>query len=638
MAGGILGTAVSGLLASQRALTTVSHNISNVNTPGYSRQRVEFGTRAPSFIGVGFIGNGVTIESITRLFDQTVINQLRTNTSLSAQLATFHEFSKQIDNLLADPDAGLSPALQGFFDSVQGVSDDPSSIPARQVMLNEAQSLTSRFDFLSTRIKDLGSSVNSQITNAVASINSLASSIANINQDIAVASSGGQPPNDLLDQRDELVRQLSEFVSVNAVQQASGDLNLSVGNGISLVNGSTVNLMSTTGSEFDPTRLEIVVGAASGNAVNVTNSISGGLIGGVLDFRQAMLDPTVNELGQIAIALADSFNDQHQLGQDLNGQLGGLFFNDIAATSPQAFPSVNNGGNATLSVDITDSSTLTANDYLLSFDGAAYTLTNTETNVSTALVGFPAPTTVDGVTFDIAAGAMNAGDRILIRPTYNAASNIALQINNADQIAAAAPVRSTASIGNFGNATISQPVVNAPPPTDANLQQNVTITFNTPPTTFNVVGVGTGDPVGVGFVSGGNITFNGFTTQINGLPQAGDVFTIESNIGATSDNRNALLLADVQTLQTVNGVADLQTAYAQVVAGVGTQTHQAGINRTAQDILLDQSIEARETISGVNLDEEAANLIKFQQAYQANAQVIVTINTIFQTLINAVGR
>jgi flagellar hook-associated protein 1 FlgK len=189
-----------------------------------------------------------------------------------------------------------------------------------------------------------------------------------------------------------------------------------------------------------------------------------------------------------------------------------------------------------------------------------------------------------------------------------------------------------------GSATISQPVVNAPPPTDANLQQTVTITFNNPPTTFDVVGVGTGNPVGVGYVSGGNITYNGFTTQIDGTPQAGDVFSIESNVGGVSDNRNALLLTGLQTQPTVNGASDFQSAYSQFVAGVGTQTSQAGINRSAQEVLLNQSIENRESVSGVNLDEEAANLLRFQQSYQAAAQVIATVNTIFQTLINAVGR
>jgi len=641
MAGGdILGTAVSGLLASQRALTTVSHNISNVNTPGYSRQRVEFATRPPSEIGAGFIGNGVDIAAITRSFDQFTIEQLRSNTSLSAQLSSFHEFSLQVDNLLADPAAGLSPSMQSFFDAVQGVADDPSSLTARQVMLTEAESMVSRFDFLNNRLKDLNSGVNTQLSSSVLSINSLAGSIAKLNQDITTFQgvSGGQHPNDLLDERDELVRQLSELVSVTAVTQASGDMNIFVGNGVGLVVGNQVNQLSTVRNEFDPLRLDIALNTPGGNTINITDSINGGLIGGVLAFRQDILDPSANNLGQIAIALSDTFNDQHQLGQDLNGQLGGLFFNDIAATSPQALPSVSNGGNATVSLAITDSSALTANDYMLNFDGTNYTLRNTTTNVVTALAGFPVASTVDGVTFDISAGAMNAGDNILLKPTFNAASDIALQISNADQIAAAGPVRSAASIANVSSAEISQPVTNGPPPTDVNLQQTVTITFDNPPTTFSVVGVGTGNPVGVGYVNGGNITYNGLTTQINGTPQAGDVFTIESNVGGVGDNRNALLLTGLQTQQTVNGISDFQSAYSQFVVGVGTQTNQAGINRSAQDVLLNQSIENRESVSGVNLDEEAANLIRFQQSYQAAAQVINTVNTIFQTLLNAVGR
>jgi len=640
MAGDILGTAVSGLLAAQRSLATVSHNISNVNTPGYSRQRVELVTRPASDIGAGFIGNGVNVKSITRAFDQFVVDQLRLNTSRSIQFASFHEFSLQIDGLLADSSAGLSPSLQSFFDSVQGVADNPSSLPAREVMLTEASTLVSRFDSLNNQLKELDRGVNSQISNAVASINSLSSSIASLNQDIATfqGSAGGQSPNDLLDERDELVRQLSELVTVSAVTQASGDMNIFIGNGISLVIGNQSSQLSTTSSEFDPTRLDIAIASTSGSgSINITNRISGGLIGGILAFRQGVLDPSINNLGQIAIAFTDTFNDQHQLGQDLNGQLGGLFFNDIAATSPQALASLNNTGNAVLTLAVTDSSALTADNYLLDFDGTNYTLTNVTTNAVTALAGFPTPTTVDGITFDIASGAMNAGDRILIRPTFNAANDITLQIGSADQIAVAAPIRSSASIANFGSATITQPTVNSPPPPNPNLQDPVTITF-TSPTLFTVAGATPPVAGTVAYVSGTDITYNGFTTQISGAPQAGDTFTIESNVGGVSDNRNALQLISIQSQQTINGISDFQSAYSQLVAGVGTQTHQAGISRSAQDVLLAQSIDARESVSGVNLDEEAANLLKFQQAYQAAAQVITTVNTIFQTLLNAVGR
>lgn len=636
--GDLLGTAVSGLLASQRALSTISHNISNVNTPGYSRQQVELVTRSPTETGFGFIGNGVSVDSVQRVFDQFIIQQLRTNTSLNSQLQLFHGLSSQVDNLLADPFAGLSPALQGFFDSVQGVADDPASLPAREVMLSEAQSLASRFQFLDSRLQNLRTSANSQMTDAVTAINGLATNIGRLNQDIISSQGAGGPPNDLLDQRDEAIRQLSEYVSVTTAPDSGGAVNVFIGNGFSLVTGNQVSTLQTTPSAFDPADQGVSITNISGASIDITSKLSGGQVGGILSFRTDILEPSYNSLGQIAVSIANTFNEQHQLGQDLNGQLGGLFFDDITATSPQFFTHSANAGNATLNLDITDSSALTADNYTLGFNAGIYTLTNNTTNVATALPAFPGGTeTVDGITVGIAAGAMVAGDRILIKPTQRASSIFGLQITSAEDIAAATPVRSSASLANTGDGAISGPVVNGPPPTNVNLLETITISFVNA-TTYDVNGVGTGNPVGVAYVDGSDIVFNGHTFQISGNPQAGDTFTIEANTAGVSDNRNALLLAGLQTQQTVNGSADYQTAYSQFVASVGSETNLADINRNAQQVLLNQSVEARESVSGVNLDEEAANLVKFQQAYQAAAQVITAANNIFQSLLSAVGR
>ena len=327
------------------------------------------------------------------------------------------------------------------------------------------------------------------------------------------------------------------------------------------------------------------------------------------------------------------------MGQDLNGQIGGLFFNELAISVPLISGNVNNLGTAVVDADINDTSALTTDDYRISFNGAIYQLTNENTNQVTNLPAFPGGgETVDGIRFSVSAGVMVAGDSFLIRPTHNGASAMGVQINRAEDIAAAAPIRSSAAFVNTGDGVISQPVVNGPAPVNVNLQQTITITFNNPPNTYNVIGAGTGNPVGVVYAAGSDITFNGHTFQIAGSPQSGDTFTVESNVGGVSDNRNSLQLAGLQSQPVVGGIVDLQGSYSQFVSNVGTQTHQAGINRAAQNVLLNQSHEARETISGVNLDEEAANLMKFQQMYQAAAQVITTADTIFQTLIGAVRR
>ena len=639
--GDLLGNAISGLLSSQRALATVSHNISNVNTPGYSRQRAELVTRPASETGFGFIGNGVSVATVTRAFDQFIVDNLRINSTLDSQLSAFHDFALQVDQMLADADGGLSPAMQSFFNSVQAVADDPASIPARQVMLSQAQSFASRFHLMNDRLESLNDGVNLQINDSVSTINSLSSSIARLNQDIVNFSGGGtgQPPNDLLDQREELVRQLSEIVSVSTVVQNSGEMNIFIGSGVGLVVGNTAATLTTVNDDFGSGDTEVGLVTATGTTINITNDITGGTIGGVLDFKNNILDPAFNEIGRMAVVLAETFNNQHQLGQDLNGQIGGLFFNEMAVSVPLVSGNISNAGNALVAAEINDTSALTTDDYTLRFDGTNYTLVNQSTNQITNLPAFPGGAqVVDGVRFSISAGAMVSGDRFLIRPTHNGASAMGVQINRVEDIAAAAPVRSSAGFANTGDGSISQSVINGPAPVSVNLQATLTITFDTPPTTYSVIGVGTGNPAGVVYASGSDITFNGQTFQIDGSPQAGDTFTVESNVGGVSDNRNALQLAGLQSQLLVGGVADLQSSYSQFVSNVGTQANQAGINRAAQTVILNQSIEARESISGVNLDEEAANLMKFQQMYQAAAQVITVADTIFQTLIGAVMR
>ena len=309
--GDLLGNAISGLLSSQRALATTSHNIANVNTPGYSRQRAELVTRPASETGFGFIGNGVSVATVSRSFDQFVVNNLRINTTLNAQLSAFHEFASQVDQMLADPNAGLSPALQSFFDSVQAVSDDPSSIPARQVMLSEAESFSSRFQFMSDRFQSLNSGVNTQLKNSVATINSLSESIARLNQDIVNFSGAGtnQQPNDLLDQREELVRQLSEIVSVSAVVQNTGEMNIFIGSGVGLVVGNTSTKLVSVNDDFNTGNTEIAQISPTGGTVNITNDLTGGIIGGALDFRNNVLEPAINEIGRMAVVLSETFND-----------------------------------------------------------------------------------------------------------------------------------------------------------------------------------------------------------------------------------------------------------------------------------------------------------------------------------------
>lgn len=628
----------SALSSFQRAIATTGHNIANVNTDGYSRQRVDLTQRTPQFSGAGWMGSGTEVVTTERIYSDFLTREIRNGTANFNQLETFYNYASELDRLLADQQSGLQPALDGFFNSVQELADYPASQAVRQTVLSEAEALTSRFNSLTEKLDSIRDSSNLHIRSTVGEINSMANSIAALNERIVALEGSGHTPNDLLDQRDELLRELSEAVSVTSLEQSDGAVNVFIGNGQNLVVGNQVNALSVSPNTYDAARLDVAINTG-GTAVPITSQISGGRLGGLYQFQNGILDEAYNELGLVAIGLSDTFNDQHRLGQDLQGSLGGLFFDDIATTSPVAFANSANTGSGIIDATIIQPAALTASDYQVSYDGANYTLTRLSDNTTVATNASLAALSGDGLSLSLTSGTVNANDNFLVRPTRDGARDIAVAVATTNEIAAAAPVCTAVSLSNTGSAVVSAGSVNGPPPPDANLQQTVTITFNNPPTTFDVAGAGTGNPAGVAYTSGGGITYNGWTIDISGAPAAGDVFTIEANTAGVGDNRNALQLADLQTQNTLyNGTASFQASYGSFVADVGVQTHQADISQQAQKSLLDETVAQRNSVAGVNLDEEAADLLRFQQAYQAAARVIGTANTLFDTLLGAVSR
>lgn len=630
----VFGSGLSALNAAQIGLSTTEHNIANANTPGFNRQEVVLATRIPQSTGAGFIGQGVDVSSVKRIYNEFLSTQVLQGQAQASKLETHYLQIGQIDNMLADSDAGLSPALQEFFSAVNNVSSSPESQAARQALLGGAQFLVSRFQSLNQRLSDINSSINGQITNSVTTINSYAQQIASLNKNIVLAQAAfnGQPPNDLLDQRDQLVSQLNQEVKTSVVKQSDGTFNVFIGAGQSLVVGEQPIILKAVQSLSDPSKLEVAYGSGASVIRVQQSSFQGGNLEGLLAFRSESLDVAQNTLGRVALVLADTFNQQHKLGQDLNGALGGNFFT-------QAVPLVNsntaNTGTATISASVDSSSALTGSDYSLRFDGGtAYTLTRLSDNTVTTLTTLPQ--TVDGLTIDTTAGAL-AGDSYVIRPTVNGARDFAVAISDTSKIAVAAPIRTNTSLENTGSGRISEGTVNAVFPVDANLQQPVSIIFDSPPTTYTVSGTGVpGSPVaGVAYAEGAAITYNGWTLQITGAPAAGDTFTVASNTNATADNRNALLLANLQIKNTMSGgTASYQGSYAQLVSQVGNKTRELELTSLAQTSMVNQIVQSQQSVSGVNLDEEAANLLRYQRAYQAAGRVIQVANTLFDTLLS----
>ncbi len=625
----IFGIGLSGLNAAQAGMATTQHNIANANTPGYSMQQIVQTASTAQYTGSGYIGQGTNVSTVQRIYNDFLNTQILQGQAQSSQLNTYQTQVTQLDNLIGSPTVGLSPAIQGFFNAANTVATSPNSAPARQSLLSAAQSMTAQFQSLGQQLTSMSASLNGQIGTSVSTVNTLAQQIAALNQNIVQAQGTGQPPNDLLDQRDQLINQLNQQIQATVVKQSDGSYNVFIASGQSLVVGNQSYGLKAVQSPTDPGRTEV---AYMGNGAIVPlaqSGIQGGVLGGLLAFRDQSLNPALNALGRVATGIASSINQQNQLGQDLNGVLGGNIFN---APAPVVNSASNNTGNAVIAASIANPNALTTSDYTLKFNGGtSYTLTrlsdNTVTNISAM------PQTVDGFTLNLASGAAAAGDTFLIRPTAMAAQGISVAITDPAKIAAAAPILAGAALTNTGNGVISNGTVNPPAPVNANLQSPVSISF-TSPTTFTVSGAVPAVAGTVAYTAGQNISYNGWSVQISGTPASGDVFNIAPNTNGVGDNRNALLMAGLQTQNTLAGsTVSFQGAYNQLVAQVGNTTSSVTQSSTAQTTMVNQLVQTQQSVSGVNLDQEAANLMRYQRAYQAAGQAIKVANTLFDTLL-----
>jgi flagellar hook-associated protein 1 FlgK len=631
--GDMLITGVSGLLAFQQALDTTSNNISNSSTPGYSREVVNLGSQDSDVYGNGWMGNGVEVQNIQRVFDETVAGQVRSATSSYNQLNTFATQAAQIDDLLGNSSAGISTQLQNFSNAVQNLADAPTSASARQALLSQATTLTSSLQGFDSSLQTLDTEANASITSETTTISSLAQSIAQINQQIAAVTgqSQQQPPNDLLDQRDQLITELSSHINVTTNLQSDGTENVYIGSGQALVSGATAAKLVATPNTYDPAESDVSLQSTSGT-VDITQSLSGGTLGGTLQFRSQMIDPTRNALGQIAITVASAVNAQNSAGMDQNGNLGGNVFN---VGSVGVDPSSANTGNASVTVTRSDPDAITTADYQLSYGSSGWSMIRTDTGASVPLTATATPGTytADGMTIAIGSGA-SLGDSYLIQPTADAVQGMSVALTDPSQIAAASAVITSAATTNTGTGTIAAGTLSDP---GAYVAGTYTLSFTNGGADWQVTD--SGGPVATGaYTSGGDIDFNGVQVQVSGAPAAGDQFTISPNSAGSSDNSNANAMAGLfNQLNLAGGSQSINGTVQALVTNIGVQTDQAQTGATAQQTVLTEATNTQQSQSGVNLDEEAANLVQYQQAYEAAAQVIKTANDLFQSMIAAVG-
>lgn len=681
----LLNIGLSGLSVNKTALTVTGHNITNVNTPGYTRQDTVQATRIPQFSGAGYIGSGTTLVDIRRSYSEFLTAQLRSTTALSSDVEAYKSQIDQLDSLLAGSTTGITPALQNFFSSLQTAAEDPANIPARQLVLSEAEGLARRFNTIYDRIAAQNEFLNKQMTAVTDQVNRLASGIGQLNDAIAVAAANGAAPNDLLDKREESIRQLSEYIGVTVVPQDDSTLNLFIGSGQPLVVGSQVSRLEAVPGTADPSRFEIQFVSGSSRQT-VTTQLTGGELGGLIRYRGEALDSTLNSLGRLALALNSAVNEQLGKGLDLKGQVGvALFgdFNDSQLADLRARPYADNISNADAALTITDTSLLTASDYRLQFDGSTYSARRLSDGASIAVTTNPPatdptlpasyPLTLNFTYTDAQGDLIDqgfsvtldslpaAGDRFMLEPTRRGATTIETVLDQPDQLAFAAPAKAEAGLQNRGTGAIGQPVIIAgPSPISIAALDGaagffgtggLTLTF-TAPDQLALAGSGSG----ADFVPAGPITIvpgqqntlqvsDGIYTfefTLSGVPQNGDTYSLAFNRNGVSDNRNALKLVDLQSAQivgvdpSVTGIktgVSLTDGYGDLVERVGTLTAQTRLDSEATGAVLKQATDNRDSLSAVNLDEEAANLIKFQQYYQASAQIIQVARSLFDTLI-----
>jgi len=635
---------LSGLNAAQNALNTTSNNISNVYTPGYNREI--------TVLNESRNNAGVRVADIERQFNTFVAAQLNNAKSQSTALETYNTQISQIDNLLADREAGLSPLMQNFFSALEDLASAPSDPAARQGVLGTADTLTAQFRSFDGYLQDLQSGVNGQIKDEITQINNTTSQIANINREIALSRAQlGEAPNSLLNQRDQLISELNEKMNLRLNIQDGKTYNLSLPNGQPLVTGDTAYKLEAVTSPNDPQR--IVVGyregaRGNGNLVSLDEGlITGGSLGGLMSFRSETLDKTQNQIGQLAASIALEFNAQHQKGVDLNGEQGQEFF---SIGQSNAYYNKDNKGSAEVSatIDSANTSALRATDYTVRVINASTeefevirkdtgeALEADEWSFSDNVLSFAG---VD-VNFNDINLAQN-GDSFEIQPLRRAAGGMEAIVSDLDKIAAGSLVEQSGDL-EVSNVRYENALANTSESLQIELNENKNLSVSgyTGPILVNGVTLSL-DANGVVQDSAGTvavlaeddeITIDGVSFVLADVSTEGTL-TFQQGSAAAGDNRNALALQDLQSKDIVGGSASLSGAYGALVSDVGNRTNIIQVNLDARQGLTDQLRAVQQSESGVNLDEEAANLIRFQQFYQANARVIDTASTIFDTIL-----
>jgi len=632
----ILTTGLSGLLASQRALAVTSHNIANSATEGYSRQRVNFsaipGQRNTIVSSIHLsIGRGVGVEGIERVYDDFLAGQVLTASSSLANAETLNGFVGLAGRVMTDDSNGLQSSVEGFFGSLSDAAAHPAELPERRVVLERGRALAERFQQVDSRLRDLADGAAQGVRQTVDSINSTVASIAALNREIGMVSSDSTfPPNDILDKRDGLIRDLSEAVSIQTSAQEDGSVSVFLSSGQSLVTGGSARQLEAFADNADPSRPAVRFVGQTGAGLEPQSF--GGELGAYLEFQNETLESFRGQLGALAAGFALAVNEQHRSGMSLDGQPGQDLF---TLGQPTVLTNAQNTGSAELSVTHEDGSLLSDSGYDVTFTGSQYEIVRLSDGQRTTFSG-AGTVDVDGLQFSVSSGVPAAGDQFRVYGVRDTVREMSMRPVDPSQLAFALPVTAEASLANGGTGAIAE--LSISDPTDVNMRNSVRIVF-TAPDTFDVIDDTQGSTLLTGqtYVEGEAISANGWDVVINGDPSSGDVFALGDNVGATGDNRNALLLTDLEQTATVwGGTVSLESSFSNLVSTVGATGERIEFSRQVREDILVQSKSQYDAVSGVNLDEEAASLLRYQQSYESAAEIIRVSNQLFQTILQSV--
>lgn len=652
----LLSLGVRAMFANQAALQTIGQNIANANVAGYSRQEVVLTTPEGQFTGAGYFGKGVNVQTVTRSHNEFLTREAAAAKSQAFMDNTMQAQLAQLENVFPTGSDGIGQASNDFLNALVDVASRPSDPSARQVVLGKAQELAARFQSAGQQLADLQAGVVSDMKADVKTVNELAKQIAAANDQIARANGTTHSPNDLLDKRDQLVSQLSQYVQVSTVASSDGTVGVFIGGGQRLVLGSQAQELQVTPDPYDNSRAQLSITEANGTRVLDDSTLTGGSLTALLRYQNTHLQDARNLLGQMATAIATRVNEQQSLGVDLKAGAGGPLF---SIAPPTVMPAITNKGDAKLSATITDGSLVPALSFVITADP-----TGTPDSYQIAVRPDGTATTMNkdqiekayGISLTMT-GTMQANDRFVLEPVAAAATSFKRALDDPSGLAAAAPVVGTVDVNNKGTATVDslyavnskfdkslQPAtvqfgtVNA----DQSINYTITLADNTSYTGTWKAGQAIGnDPAH-------NVDL-GFELRLNGVPREGDKINLQpSDAVVSTNNGNAKAFLKLQSetfvgkqLQADGSLSRGQTvteAYAAAIADVGSRVQGAEYLASVSTTVASQAEATRSGQAGVNLDEEAARLMQFQQGYQAAAKVLQTAQTIFDQLLSIVQR